>query len=163
MREAVIRSKHGAFAPQLDAAVHVAEERPSTSVGSYVVTANTTLHADLGNCPHGGHVIGADKVTLDLNRHTIAGDLVTEAIRGDDCACGSGIAAEGGTRNLIERDAGTDGIGVATPWRCRDRQGHPGGREPRDRLRPSTASPRPRSPAISPCTTRASGSTPCPV
>jgi large repetitive protein len=39
-----------------------------------VITKDTTLHADLGPCPGDGLVIGANKVTLDLNGHAIVGD-----------------------------------------------------------------------------------------
>ena len=38
------------------------------------ITADTTLHSDLVNCPNNGIVIGADDVTLDLNGHRIDGD-----------------------------------------------------------------------------------------
>jgi len=38
------------------------------------ITADTTLHHDLVNCPNNGIIIGADNVTLDLNYHTIDGD-----------------------------------------------------------------------------------------
>ena len=38
------------------------------------ITADTTLHHNLVNCPNNGIVIGADNVTLDLNYHTIDGD-----------------------------------------------------------------------------------------
>jgi parallel beta-helix repeat protein len=38
------------------------------------ITADTTLHHDLVNCPNNGIVIGADGVTLDLNYHTIGGN-----------------------------------------------------------------------------------------
>jgi parallel beta-helix repeat protein len=37
------------------------------------ITADTTLHHDLVNCPTNGIVVGADNVTLDLNGHTIDG------------------------------------------------------------------------------------------
>jgi parallel beta-helix repeat protein len=37
------------------------------------ITASTTLRADLTGCPGDGLVIGADNLTLDLGRHTIAG------------------------------------------------------------------------------------------
>src|SRR5919107_897463 len=40
------------------------------------ITDDTTLHADLVDCPSNGLVIGADDVTLDLNGHTIDGDAV---------------------------------------------------------------------------------------
>ena len=38
------------------------------------ITTDTTLHADLVNCPNNGIVIGANGITLDLNGHTIDGD-----------------------------------------------------------------------------------------
>ena len=38
------------------------------------ITADTTLHKDLLNCPNIGIIIGADDVTLDLNHHAIDGD-----------------------------------------------------------------------------------------
>jgi parallel beta-helix repeat protein len=38
------------------------------------ITADTTLHKDLANCPNNGIIIGADDVTLDLNYHRIDGD-----------------------------------------------------------------------------------------
>jgi parallel beta-helix repeat protein len=38
------------------------------------ITADTTLHHNLANCPNNGIIIGADNVTLDLNYHTIDGD-----------------------------------------------------------------------------------------
>jgi parallel beta-helix repeat protein len=38
------------------------------------ITTDTTLHADLVNCPNNGIVIGADGIKLDLNGHTIDGD-----------------------------------------------------------------------------------------
>jgi parallel beta-helix repeat protein len=38
-----------------------------------VITANTTLTANLGPCAKGGLVIGADNVVLDLAGHTISG------------------------------------------------------------------------------------------
>jgi parallel beta-helix repeat protein len=38
------------------------------------ITADTTLHKDLVDCPNNGIVIGADNITLDLNGHLIDGD-----------------------------------------------------------------------------------------
>jgi hypothetical protein len=38
------------------------------------ITADTTLHHNLVNCPNNGIVMGADGVTLDLNYHTIDSD-----------------------------------------------------------------------------------------
>ena len=37
------------------------------------ITASTTLRGDLAGCPGDGLVIGADNLTLDLGRHTLAG------------------------------------------------------------------------------------------
>jgi large repetitive protein len=45
----------------------------SVSCGD-TITADTTLHHNLVNCPNNGIIIGADDVTLDLNYHTIDGD-----------------------------------------------------------------------------------------
>jgi parallel beta-helix repeat protein len=38
------------------------------------ITADTTLDSDLVNCPNNGIVIGADRITLDLNGHLVDGD-----------------------------------------------------------------------------------------
>ena len=38
-----------------------------------VITRSTTLTADVGPCPGSGIIIGADKITLNLNGHTISG------------------------------------------------------------------------------------------
>src|SRR4051794_23608464 len=38
-----------------------------------IVTASTTLRADLVDCPGDGLVIGADNITLDLKGHTLDG------------------------------------------------------------------------------------------
>lgn len=43
------------------------------SCGS-TINQNTTLTADLNNCPGNGVVIGASGITLDLGDHTIDGD-----------------------------------------------------------------------------------------
>jgi large repetitive protein len=40
------------------------------------ITRDTRLKNDLVNCPGNGIVIGADNITLDLNRHTVDGDGV---------------------------------------------------------------------------------------
>jgi parallel beta-helix repeat protein len=48
------------------------------------ITADTTLHHNLVNCPKDALVIGADNVTLDLNYHTIDGD---ETSTKDICDC----------------------------------------------------------------------------
>ena len=56
------------------------------------VTTDTTLSADLTGCPAEGLVIGADRITLDLNGHTISGSL-------------SGAAG-------IDNSAGHDGVTI---------------------------------------------------
>lgn len=38
-----------------------------------VITTNTVLDSDVGPCPQGGVVVGADNITLDLNGHRIFG------------------------------------------------------------------------------------------
>jgi parallel beta-helix repeat protein len=60
------------------------------------ITADTTLHRSLFNCPSNGIVVGADDVTLDLNYHTIDGDGTAVA----DCdtlkeRCDVGVDIEG--------------------------------------------------------------------
>jgi large repetitive protein len=54
------------------------------------ITADTTLHEDLLNCPNNGIVIGADNITLDLSGHTIDGDgqLVKKCPRSQICDVG---------------------------------------------------------------------------
>jgi parallel beta-helix repeat protein len=41
------------------------------------VTQDTTLTADLLDCPDDGLVIGADGITVDLNGHTISGQIIS--------------------------------------------------------------------------------------
>jgi parallel beta-helix repeat protein len=55
-----------------------AEAADDVSCGD-TITADTTLHKNLVNCPNNGIVIGADDVTLDLNYHTIDGDAAPAA------------------------------------------------------------------------------------
>ncbi|MEN3316007.1 MAG: trimeric autotransporter adhesin [Acidimicrobiaceae bacterium] len=45
---------------------------PVTGCGA-VITANTTLTADVGPCPGDGIIIGADNITLDLAGHQVSG------------------------------------------------------------------------------------------
>lgn len=63
------------------------------------ITADTTLHADLLNCPDDGIVIGIDNITLDLNGHTIDGDA-TPGPGDDDAGIRNlghhGVTIEGG-------------------------------------------------------------------
>ena len=59
------------------------------------ITADTTLAADLADCPNNGIVIGADGVTLDLNGHTVDGDGRPFETCGRREACDTGIVSEG--------------------------------------------------------------------
>jgi hypothetical protein len=42
-----------------------------------VVTQDTTLTGDLLDCPGNGLVVGADGITIDLNGHTISGQIIS--------------------------------------------------------------------------------------
>jgi large repetitive protein len=71
-----------------------------------VITQDTTLDADLLNCPGDGIVIGADGVILDLNGHTIDGD-------GDprgSSACDTGVV--NGRADDCSESAGHDRVTV---------------------------------------------------
>ncbi len=60
------------------------------------ITADTTLHKDLVNCPNNGILIGADGITLNLNGHLVDGDGTPTA--GCDPAaefCDEGLVALG--------------------------------------------------------------------
>jgi parallel beta-helix repeat protein len=64
------------------------------------VTTNTTLHADLTDCPGNGLVIGADRVTLNLNGHAITGNL-EGAVGIDNSAGHDGVTImNGAVRNF---------------------------------------------------------------
>jgi large repetitive protein len=62
-----------------------------------VITEDTTLRSDLGPCPGDGLVIGARKVTLDLNGHAIVGDDTGDLYEGD-----IGVKGEGYARTVIK-------------------------------------------------------------
>lgn len=86
------------------------------SCGS-TINQNTTLTADLNNCPGNGVVIGASGITLDLGGHTIDGD-------GDDV--GNGVDnTQGHDQVTIEngriREFGT-GVRLANADRNRLRE-----------------------------------------
>ena len=55
------------------------------------ITTDTTLEADLIDCPSNGVVIGADDITLDLNGHVIDGDGTEFADCGKREFCDVGI------------------------------------------------------------------------
>ncbi len=54
------------------------------------ITADTTLDSDLVDCPNNGIVIGADRITLDLNGHTVDGNgkLVKKCPKNQPCDLG---------------------------------------------------------------------------
>ncbi len=66
---------------------------PPTMGCGAVITATTTLTADVGPCPGDGLVIGANNITLNLNGHTISG---TGA--GDGSHAGIRLTARSGVR-----------------------------------------------------------------
>jgi parallel beta-helix repeat protein len=63
------------------------------------ITTDTTLYADLVDCPNNGIVIGADDITLDLNGHAIDGDgaLVDPC---EDETCDLGVDNHAGHSNV---------------------------------------------------------------
>jgi parallel beta-helix repeat protein len=64
------------------------------------IVSDTKLDSDLDNCPGNGIVIGADRITLDLNGHTIDGDGVL--------GCDELYACDFG----VDNTAGHDGVTV---------------------------------------------------
>ncbi len=89
------------------------------------ITADTTLEADLVDCPDNGIVIGANKVTLDLNGHLIDGDgeLVDPCPRNEFCDVG--VVSEGHNRITIKGGRVTQfglGVGVFDAKRAHLRQ-----------------------------------------
>jgi parallel beta-helix repeat protein len=65
----------------------------SVSCGD-TITADTTLHHDLLNCPDKGIIFGADDITLDLNGHTIDGDGRAAGCYPNDPFCDTGVASD---------------------------------------------------------------------
>jgi parallel beta-helix repeat protein len=59
------------------------------------ITTDTTLDADLIDCPNNGIVIGADDITLDLNGHTIDGDNALVDPCPEDQFCDFGVVNDG--------------------------------------------------------------------
>jgi parallel beta-helix repeat protein len=72
-----------------------------------VITQDTTLDADLIDCPGDGLVIGADGVTLDLNGHTVDGDGDPRPRLG----CDTGIV-NGRFDNCSGQHAGHSGVTI---------------------------------------------------
>jgi parallel beta-helix repeat protein len=59
-----------------------------------IITQNTTLHSDLINCPANGVVIGAAGITLNLDGHTIDGEVGSN----------DGVDNPNGFDNLVIKD-----------------------------------------------------------
>jgi parallel beta-helix repeat protein len=77
------------------------------------ITADTTLDADLLECPNNSIVIGADDIAIDLNGHTIAGDRDPFKPCPKDEPCDIGILNEGHDAVTIEGGTVRDfGLGV---------------------------------------------------
>jgi parallel beta-helix repeat protein len=72
------------------------------------ITADTTLHKDLVDCPNNGIVIGADDITLDLNDHTIDGDGTGSGVSWE-FATHDGITVKHGSIRQFE--TGLDAVG----------------------------------------------------
>jgi hypothetical protein len=65
------------------------------------ITADTTLHADLLDCPNSGIIIAGDDITLDLNGHTIDGDGVPVADCPEEAICDVGVVNSDGHDGLV--------------------------------------------------------------
>jgi parallel beta-helix repeat protein len=76
-----------------------AEARAPLSCGT-TITADTTLHHDLVDCPDTGLVVGADDIVLDLNGHTIDGDGRPVGNCPADHDCDLGVDNSSGHRGL---------------------------------------------------------------
>jgi parallel beta-helix repeat protein len=66
------------------------------------VAADTTLHADLVDCPSNGLVIGADDITLDLNGYTIDGNEALVNTCPETEICDIGVLNDGHHRVRIK-------------------------------------------------------------
>jgi hypothetical protein len=92
-----------------------------------VLTQSTTLTSDIGPCPGEGVIIAADNITLNLNRHTIAGNphvrvspdkagIVLRQVRGVTVQNGSvagfdaGVLIMGGGGNTVRGIAARDNV-----------------------------------------------------
>lgn len=91
------------------------------------ITQNTVLDGDVGPCPNGGIVIGADNITLDLNGHTVFGVATggdglgvelnnrsgVTVRNGRVTLFDAGVVIAGGARNTVTRILAQDNIGSA--------------------------------------------------
>src|SRR6476619_6929393 len=73
------------------------------------ITTNTKLDSDLTNCPSNGIVIGADNITLDLNGHTVGGDVrgfdIGISVRGNENRIQGVASANNSTFGMILADS----------------------------------------------------------
>ena len=91
-----------------------------------VVTANTVLDSDIGACPSGGLVVGADNIVVDLNGHRVFGRTGTfvdgfgiylkgrtgvTVRNGTVSDFDGGVVIEGGEQNTVEYVNARDNIG----------------------------------------------------
>ncbi|MDQ3974459.1 MAG: right-handed parallel beta-helix repeat-containing protein, partial [Actinomycetota bacterium] len=74
-----------------------------------VITQDTVLHSDVGPCPDGGLVIGADNITLDLNGRRVFGTDGPGDGAGILIDARSGVRVQNGMVSLF--DAGVAVIG----------------------------------------------------
>ena len=89
------------------------------------VLVSTVLDGDVGPCPAGGIVIGADNITLDLGGHQVSGSPGTgdgtgiriagrtgvTVTNGGVTNFDAGVVIEGGSRNTVSRLRVNDNIG----------------------------------------------------
>jgi large repetitive protein len=65
------------------------------------ITQDTTLDSDLLGCPGDGLVIGADKIALDLNGHTISGLACADPLNSLTCVPQDGIDNSAGHDRVV--------------------------------------------------------------
>ena len=108
-------------------AVASAVAAPGSGCGM-VITASTTLTADIGPCRRGGIVIAADNIDVDLGGHTISGragsgdgvGILFEGVTGSRVLHGAvrgfdaGVAIVGGSTNTVWSLTIRDNIGSLT-------------------------------------------------
>ncbi|MGH3656094.1 MAG: right-handed parallel beta-helix repeat-containing protein [Micromonosporaceae bacterium] len=102
-----------------------ANHLPGLGLCGDTITASTTLSADVGPCPSGGIIIGADNITLNLNGHRIFGTpaqtdgagVLLDGRTGVTVKNGTvesfdgGIAIDGGSANTVKDMVVQDNVG----------------------------------------------------
>jgi parallel beta-helix repeat protein len=109
----------------------VANHLPALGLCGDTITVSTTLGADVGPCPQGGLIIGADNITLNLNGHRVfgtpaqtdgAGILLADRTgvivkNGTVDSFDGGIEIDGGSGNTVMNMLVTDNVGsLATDY-----------------------------------------------